>query len=59
MFTHIELFRLKQAQEILTRALSQVNPNLMLERELVDTLKCLQGLINSVKVKQDTMKKNV
>jgi len=57
-FTHIELFRLKQAQDVLNQALKYNHP-VEMENDLVSALKALQTLIDSVKVKQDTMKKNV
>ena len=56
-FTHVELFRLKQAQEILTRALKESAMDGKMEHDLVSALKSLETLIDGVKVKQDTMKK--
>jgi len=56
-FTHIELFRLKQAQEILNRALKQTVIDSGMESDLVSALKSLQTLIDDVKVKQDTIRK--
>jgi len=56
-FTHVELFRLKQAQEILTRVLKQAYLPSITERELIEALKSLSLLLDSIKVKQDTMRK--
>ena len=56
-FTHVELFRLKQAQEILNRALKQTVIDSGMESDLVSALKSLQTLIDDVKVKQDTIRK--